>query len=92
MKKQTLSEEFKRMQKLAGIITEGVTDFPFENANDVKDTWQQIYDNVLDKMSPLEKIDNEETASAYGDKAGEKADDIFLTKYGISYYDALNKF
>jgi len=92
MAKQILSEEFRRMQKLAGLIIEGETDFSFKNKEDVKEAWQEIYDNVLDNMSSLEKIDNEETAGPYGDKAGEKADDIFLTKYGISYLDALDKF
>ena len=91
MKKQ-LNEEFKRMQKLAGLIIEGETGFFFKNKEDVKEAWLEIYDNILDNMSPLEKIDNEETAGPYGDKAGEKAEDIFLTKYGISYLDALNKF
>jgi hypothetical protein len=50
MKKQILSEEFKRMQELAGIIIEGADLYPVASDPETK----SLYDKIANSLSPEE--------------------------------------
>lgn len=85
-------------------LNEGVTDFPFASKEDIEDAWGEIYDTIVDNMSELEKFKITEPTNSSDPVKGykfdfpdrgvpkieKKASDVFLTKYGISYMDALN--
>jgi hypothetical protein len=81
MEKQIISEEFKRMQKLAGIITESqsteytVDDFILQN--DGKDFFQPFFDAIYKDKTQLDpdkkedwaeivKMDAEQLENNYG--------------------------
>jgi hypothetical protein len=81
MEKQIISEEFKRMQKLAGIITESqLTEYTVDDfilQNDGKDFFQSFFDAIYKDKTQLDpdkkedwaeiiKMDAEQLENNYG--------------------------
>ena len=73
--KQILSEEFRRMQKLAGIITEG------ENTDQALDQLKEVWFDLEEPIETLRRRLNNREASIESIYAGE--DDLGMKVIGM---------